>query len=202
MTHVYRSFVIDYLEKRVEGNSDEILLFAFADFQDVRSTDVAVLLRTLLARILQHYQPKNFVEDFGDLETLMQQHRADLPKSVNFLIQLLQKASAPWKRVFVVIDALDECARKNRGENIEAIHKLASAGTKISVLVTSRGEQDIVDALNSVPTISLVDETQRVEDDIGIFIEEKMKIHRRLARLREPLRTHITSTLLKKSKGM
>ncbi|KAK0436203.1 hypothetical protein EV421DRAFT_2086725 [Armillaria borealis] len=197
------SFVIDHLTKCV--TSDEIVLYAFADFQDVRSTDVVVLLRTLLAQLLDHCKPEDFVKDrdFAELEKTMQWHHTDRPKFLQYLIELLGKASAPWKRVFVVIDALDECMQKNRRESIAAIRKLASAGSKMSVFVTSRAEQDIVDVLGSVPTISLVNETQRVKDDIRRFIEEKMNTtYLPLAHLHEPVRIRISSSLLEKANGM
>ncbi|KAK0431477.1 hypothetical protein EV421DRAFT_168454 [Armillaria borealis] len=197
------SFVIEHLKKRV--TSDEIVLFAFADFQDARSTDVVVLLRTLLAQLLDHCKPEDFVEDpdFAELEKTMQRHHADPPKFLQYLVELLGKASAPWKRVFIVIDALDECMQKNRRESIAAIRKLASAGSKMSVFVTSRAEQDIVDVLGSVPTISLVNETQRVKDDIRRFIEEKMNTtYLPLAHLHEPVRIRISSSLLEKANGM
>ncbi|KAK0218418.1 hypothetical protein EDD85DRAFT_990024 [Armillaria nabsnona] len=173
LTHIYRSFVIHHLEKRVEGNSDEIVLFAFADFQN------------------------NFVEDFTKLETLMQQY-ADPPKSVNYLIQLLEKASTPLKHVFIVLDALDEWAQKSQRESITAVRDLASAGSKFSIFVTSRGEQDIVDVLDNLPTISLSNENLRVQVDIRRFIKDKMKNHPLLAHLDGSLRCDITSTLLEK----
>ncbi|KAK0431470.1 hypothetical protein EV421DRAFT_2090121 [Armillaria borealis] len=197
------SFVIDHLKERV--TSDEIVLFAFADFQDARSTDVVVLLRTLLAQLLDHCKPEDFVEDpdFAELEKTVQRHHADRPKFLQYLVELLGKASAPWKRVFVVIDALDECMQGKRRESIAAIRDLASAGSNISILVTSRAEQDIVDVLSSVPTISLVNETWRVKDDIRRFIEEKMNnSDLSLARLPEPVRARISSTLLEKANGM
>ncbi|KAK0450512.1 uncharacterized protein EV420DRAFT_1274625, partial [Desarmillaria tabescens] len=200
---VLASFVIDHLKKSV--TSEEIVLFAFADFQDVRSTDVVVLLRTLLAQLLDHCKPEDFVEDmdFTELEKTMHRHHADRPKFLQYLSELLEKASEPWKRVFIVIDALDECVQKNRRESIAAIRKLAYAGSKISVFVTSRGEQDIVDVLSSVPTISLGDETERVQDDIQRLIEDKMNTsHLSLKHFHESVRTRITLTLLEKSKGM
>ncbi|PBK62710.1 hypothetical protein ARMSODRAFT_980545 [Armillaria solidipes] len=197
------SFVIDHLKKRV--TSDEIVLFAFADFQDVRSTDVTVLLRTLLAQLLDHCKPEYFVknQDFAELEKAMQRHHADPPKLLQYLIELLGKARAPWKRVFIVIDALDECAQTSRRESIAAIRKLVSVGSKLSILVTSRAEQDIMDVLSRVPTISLVDETQRVKDDIRRFIDFQMNSsYLPLARLPEAVRTRISSTLLEKANGM
>ncbi|PBK93366.1 hypothetical protein ARMGADRAFT_1030020 [Armillaria gallica] len=184
------SFVIDHLKKRVA--SDEIVLFAFVDFQDVRSTDVVVLLRTLLAQLLDNCKPEDFVKDrdFAELEKTMQRHHADRPKFLQYLVELLGKASGPWKRVFVVIDALDECTQTGRRESIAAIRKLASAGSKVSVFVTSRAEQDIVDVLSGVLTISLVDEAQRVKDDIRRFIEDKMNnTYLPLTRFREPLQS-------------
>ncbi|SJL02929.1 uncharacterized protein ARMOST_06270 [Armillaria ostoyae] len=200
------SFVIDHLKKRVMTRSDETVLFAFADFQDARSTDVVVLLRTLLVQLLDHCKPKDFIEDpdFAELEKTMQRHSTDRPRVIQHLVGLLGgKASAPWKRVFIVIDALDECAQGNRRESIAAIRNLASAGSKFSVFVTSRREQDIVDVLSRVPTISLVNETQKVKDDIRGFIEVKMnKSYLSLARLPEPVRARISSTLLEKANGM
>ncbi|PBK65266.1 hypothetical protein ARMSODRAFT_440008 [Armillaria solidipes] len=197
------SFVIDHLKEGVA--SDEIVLFAFADFQDTRSTNVVVLLRTLLAQLLDRCKPEDFVKDgdFAELEKTMQQHDADPPKFLQYLVKLLGKASAPWKRVFVVIDALDQCAHTGRRESIAAVRKLASAGSKISVFVTSRAEQDIIDVLSSIPSISLVNKTQRVKDDITRFIEDKMNnSYLSLAHFREPVRTRISSTLLEKANGM
>ncbi len=200
---MYRSFVIDHLKESV--TSDQIVLFAFADFQDARSTDVVVLLRTLLAQLLDHCKPEDFVEgpDFAKLEKTMERHHADRPKFLQYLVELLGKASTPWKHVFIVIDALDECTQENRRESIAAIRMLASAGSKISVFVTSRAEQDIIDVLSSDPTIYLVHETQRVKKDIARFIEDKMnKSYLPLARFRKSVRTHIASTLLEKANGM
>ncbi|KAK0479527.1 hypothetical protein IW261DRAFT_1564176 [Armillaria novae-zelandiae] len=197
------SFVVDHLKKKV--SSDEIVLFAFADFQDVRSTDVVVLLRTLLAQLLDNCKPEDFVEDpdFAELEKTMERHHADRPKFFQYLIDLLGKASGPWKRVFIVIDGLDVCTQTNRRESLTAIHKLASADSKISILVTSRVEQDIVNVLNGVPTIRLVNETHRVKDDIARFIEVKMnEVYLPLARLPEPVRARISSTILEKANGM
>ncbi|PBK84402.1 hypothetical protein ARMGADRAFT_1088430 [Armillaria gallica] len=115
----------------------------------------------------------------------------------------LGKASAPRKCVFIVFDALDECAQSSRRESIATIRKLASAGSEISVAVTSRREQDIADVLTNVPTISLVNETQRVDGYIGRFIEDKMNnSYLPLARFRESVRVHITSTLLEKANGV
>ncbi|KAK0234304.1 hypothetical protein IW262DRAFT_1452863 [Armillaria fumosa] len=173
---ILASSVIDYLEKNLKRPGENIVLFAFADFQDIRSTDVV---------------------------KTMEQHHTDQPKSVQYLVELLGKASAPWKHVFIVIDALDECVQKNRRESIAAIRNLASAGFKISILVTSRVEQDIEDVLSSVSTISLVDETQRVKDDIARFIEIKMnKSYPSLTCLCEPVCERISSTLLEKANGM
>ncbi len=132
------------------------------------------MLHMLLAQILEHYKLEDFVEDFAELEMLMQQH-ADLPKLVNYVIQLLKKASAPSKHVFIVLDALDECTQKSRRESITAVHELASAGSKISIFGTSREEQDIVDVLGDLSTISLGNETSRVQVDITSTLLEKSK---------------------------
>ncbi|PBK65252.1 hypothetical protein ARMSODRAFT_1022377 [Armillaria solidipes] len=197
------SFVIDHLNQRV--TSDEIILFAFADFQNVQSTNVVILLCTLLMQLLDKCKPEDFVKDrdFAELEKTMQQHHADRPKFLQYLVELLEKASAPWKHVFIVIDALDECMQTGQRESIAAIRKLASTVSKISVFVTSRAEQDIIDVLSGILTISLIDKTQRVKDDIGRFIEDKMNnAYLPLAHFHELVRIHISLTLLEKANSM
>ncbi|KAK0491793.1 hypothetical protein EDD18DRAFT_1334626 [Armillaria luteobubalina] len=199
------SSVIDYLETNLKCARENIILFAFADFQDTRSTDLAILLCTLLVQLLDKCEPEDIVEDldFVELEKNMERHHSDRPKFVQYLVELLGKASAPWKRVFIVIDALDECVQKNRRESIAAIRSLVSAGSKFSILVTSRAEQDIIDVLRSISTISLIDETQRVKDNIARFIEVKMNMsYLPLKHLPELVRAHISSTLLEKANGM
>ncbi|SJL02903.1 uncharacterized protein ARMOST_06244 [Armillaria ostoyae] len=184
---ILMSSVIDYLKRNLKHIGKNIILFAFADIQDIQSTDVVVLLCTLLVQLLDHYKLEDFVEnpDFAELEKMMQRHHADPPKFLQYLIELLGKGK--------------------RRESIAAIHDLAYvAGSKISILVTSRAEQDIVDILSHVPTISLIDKTQRVEDDIQKFIEVRMNNpdYLLLTHLPEPVHAHISLTLLEKANGM
>ncbi|KAK0234296.1 hypothetical protein IW262DRAFT_1452849 [Armillaria fumosa] len=199
------SSVIDYLEENLKHAGKNIVLFAFADFQDPRSTNVIVLLCTLLVQLLDECKLEDFVKelDFAKLEKTIEQHHSDQPKFLQHLVELLRKVSAPWKRMFIVIDALDECMQANRRESITAICNLVSASSKISILVTSRAEQDIFDVLRSVPTISLIDKTKRVKADITKFIKAKMnESYLPLTCFREPVHVHISSTLLEKANGM
>ncbi|KAK0234303.1 hypothetical protein IW262DRAFT_1506498 [Armillaria fumosa] len=169
------SSVIDYLEGNLKHAGENIVLFAFADFQDTQSTDVVVLLRMLLAQLLDHCKPEDLVEnpDFVELEKTMERHHADQPKFVQYLVELLGKASTPWKHMFIIIDALDEV------------------------------EQDIIDVLSSAPTISLIEETWRVKADIARFIEVKMnESYLLLKHLSEPICACILRTLLEKANSM
>ncbi|PBK84378.1 hypothetical protein ARMGADRAFT_1000330 [Armillaria gallica] len=197
---VLASFAIEYLKENMA--SEEIVLFVFVDFRDVRSTNLVAVMRTLLAQLLSGYNPKDFVKDFADLYKSMRDG-TEPPSSFEYLTQLLKRASASWKRVFIVVDALDECALTKRRESIAEVRKLASAGSKFSIFVTSREEQDIVDVLNGIPTICLGNEMQSVNADIERFVKDKMNApYLSLVRLDAPLRHHITSTLLEKSNGM
>ncbi len=177
----------------------EIVLFAFADFRDGQRSDVVVLLRTLLAQLLEHCKPEDIVEDrdFAELEKTIERHHADRPKLIHHLVKLLEKASVRWKRVFIVIDALDECAKENRREFMVAIGKVASAGSKLSVFVSSQGGRDIMDVLSGLPTISLSKETQSVHHDMRKFAEYNLRVL--LSRLPEPIRTRTLSTVLEKA---
>ncbi len=161
------------------------------------------MLRTLLAQLLERYIPEDFVKDFAQLETSLRRHHADPPKSPHYLVELLGKVNASWNRVFIVLDALDECTSRTRVDLIENLRKLASEDSRFSIFVTSRVEQDIIDVLKGVPAISLKNEICSVTADIERVIKDKMNNrHLPLARLDESFRHQVTSTLLEKSEGM
>ncbi|KIW78612.1 hypothetical protein Z517_08450 [Fonsecaea pedrosoi CBS 271.37] len=76
------------------------------------------------------------------------------------------------KRIYLMIDALDECADRETQEFIQTIKKLASTrGLKINVYCSSRDEPDIAAALENYPRINVEENNSK---DIAEFVQAEM----------------------------
>jgi hypothetical protein len=103
-------------------------------------------------------------------------------------------------RVYVVLDALDEC--RDRGKLLEAIVGLRKSAGKTKFFVTSRPESDIIEALteDGFTTISILDDA--IKHDIELFINSALQNDTHLRRLPKDLKSHIQSTLVNGAKSM
>ena len=99
------------------------------------------------------------------------------------------------------MDALDEL--ENNGDREELLRLLRELGLKgIPVFVTSREEQDITKVFRDVPSISLKDMKNQVEVDMIVYINDEFEKRSKLARLRDDLKSKMTTALVEKADGM
>jgi len=79
-------------------------------------------------------------------------------------------------KVYVVLDALDECSDYDAGL-LDALKGLAKPNSPISVLITSRPNDDISRALNQEPSIEI--NKEKTDPDIRRYIVGSLKPGRR-----------------------
>lgn len=101
--------------------------------------------------------------------------------------------------VIFVVDGIDEAAEP------EFICKFLLSltrvpGSRLRLFLSCRPSRSIEAALKETPT--MVASEQIVEHDIEIYIEERMTLDRRLARLSDDSRSGISHALVSKSHGM
>lgn len=119
---------------------------------------------------------------------------------------MLQQLSERFEKVFLVVDALDECSPEQRGEILEVLQGLVSPGTSqachVKLFLTSREERDIQRALTSFPMIWI--EAEKVNDDIEAYVIDKMSKYLAAAdfTIEEQLRNKIRRALVDKAGGM
>ncbi len=104
------------------------------------------------------------------------------------------------QKVFIVIDALDECPEKadhaKRQDLLDQINELLSEKNEnLHLLTTSRKEVDIQESLQAVATAKLDIQTA-FRGDIEFFVGKRLKEVPRLARWSIEIREEIKSTLL------
>jgi len=104
------------------------------------------------------------------------------------------------QKVFIVIDALDECPEKadhaKRQDLLDQINELLSEKNEnLHLLTTSRKVVDIQESLQAVATAKLDIQTA-FRGDIEFFVGKRLKEVPRLARWSIEIREEIKSTLL------
>jgi NACHT domain len=134
-------------------------------------------------------------------EELRQLSNRGTEPGYNDLLEVLSTIFRRFRRVYIVIDAVDES--QDRRFLLDLLIKTASddAFEKVRLLVMSRKELDIQQAFEGICTsISL--SNPLVDEDIRVYIENQLQTDRKLSRWPEPLKKDIRDALIKGAKGM
>ena len=199
------SNIIDHLRQQATANrraGDYALTYCYCDFTDHAATEPPNIIRTLLVQALQpnHWEcTSSSVEEFQDLLDMINRGQAP-PRNIQYLLQLFERActaalGASITRAVVVIDALDECS--NRPDLLAFITRLAE-NEKISILVTSRHEQDMIEKLERFSQISMASQQTNSLADMELYLSEELKTAK-WDHVRGSIREEIIETLLKDS---
>ena len=142
------------------------LYFNYRD-QDDQTTEksIASLLKQLA------------VADHGTLKPILELYRKlksqDRRPQLQDLEQIFRLACQNVSRVFVVVDALDECSVKYRKRFLQSLSTLQSSRS-MSVLLTSRSYDDYVNELfGSCPRIKI----QARDSDLRNYISNEIEEH-------------------------
>lgn len=115
------------------------------------------------------------------------------------------KIAESYGQIFIVLDALDECAGERREKVLKFIINLVSTLSRVKIFVTSRREYDIERAflIGGISTIQI--KAENVNEDIEKFVNSQVDLlmSKGKLKLRNPeLKTLIINTLTQKSHRM
>jgi Cdc6-like AAA superfamily ATPase len=119
------------------------------------------------------------------------------------LMDTLRTVLRSFKRIYLMIDALDESLERENILNflVGIINHKQQEFAGVQVLATSRKEHDIERALLNVSTdISL--SNHYVDEDIRVFIQHRLRDDRKFNRWSQELRSEIEDALVGGAKGM
>jgi len=102
-------------------------------------------------------------------------------------------------RIWIVIDALDECSR--RKELLKVFKDICKNG-KINILVTSRREQDICEVLTGLVNCEIAIQDERVDQDIRVHVQRCLKDDPDLCKWDDEIKASMIGTLISKAHGM
>ena len=191
---IFRSRVIEYIREQ----NDTTVTYHYCDFMDRTSTSPAIILRSLLARLLPRNGDWMKDEVFADL--VARKYYWEPPSVLLDLCKWIGSISRYHKRVTVLVDALDEC-NENQGELLTHLRDLAQING-ISIFLTSRKEHDIEVIFQGLPSIPLTDFKVKQTTDMKAYIDDQLHSRPSLSMLPPRLREEIRGSLVEKADGV
>ncbi|KAI0508725.1 hypothetical protein F5B22DRAFT_381530 [Xylaria bambusicola] len=161
---ILTSIVIDELSARFRSDSGTGIAYIYCNFRQEDNQKVENLLASLLKQLAESYTslPKN-------LKDLYDQHKPKRTSpSFDEIARTLRSVTELYSRLFIIVDALDECQPSDRKSFLEELFNLQTRqGAKI--FVTSRSIPEIVDQ----PKSSIL-EIRASREDVERYLEGNM----------------------------
>ncbi|KAH0536690.1 hypothetical protein FGG08_006456 [Glutinoglossum americanum] len=189
------SIVVDYLERSFEKENVAIA-YIYCSYKEQEDQTVVNLIASLLQQLVQR---NPIISD-----EVMSLHRSHIRKrtrpKLDEYSSLLQSEVCRFSKVFIVIDALDECpeSKRTRDNFLVEVRKLQP---RIHLLVTSRHVSTIEREFEKSARV----EIRASDEDVKRYLEGRVKTEGRLVRhvKADPaLQDTIVNTIAEKAKGI
>lgn len=164
---IITSAVIDTLKNRFAKDEDVALAYVYCDFRRYHEQKAEDLLSSLLKQLSQR---RSSLPD--PMRSLYDEHRRNRTRpSVGDISTTLQSVATMYSRVFIVIDALDEC-RHAGGQRAQLLRTVFDLRDKIqvNVFVTSRPIRQIEERFLEDTTI----EIRATSEDVQSYLASQM----------------------------
>ena len=186
------AIAIQYLCHATE--SDDIgIAYLFCSYKAQADQTVPSLLAALLKQLVQS-RP----DTAAPVSDMYDEHskRKSRP-SIDEIIRALQSVCSKYTVVYIVVDALDECAGKARNQLIDKLHEL-QARIDVRLLFTSRHIPEIRQRFRCGPTI----EVRASEEDVGRYIQGRINDLPSCIQRDKDLQDIVRSEIIKAADGM
>ena len=185
----------------METHGDGCIAYFYFDFKDTTKQDVIGLLSSLIIQTLQRLTPIPTL-----LLNLFHKHSARDPDAPSVpscpeLLDVLLTLLDLHRKVFIVIDALDESRERS-----SLLGTLTTFLTRIKahcrVFCTSRWDVDIQNVMSMLAISSLKIQAHQVDGDVSLFLQSTLANDERLGRHREGIKALILEKLSEGAQGM
>ena len=174
-----------------------VVTYFYFDFSDTEKQDYGKVLHSITAQILAQCPqvPDPLLMLYNDKFSKRKQTRDTA------LLTTLRRIFEQLGESYIILDALDES--KDREELLEWIQQVSNWGLKnVHILVTSRKENDIDDALSSLLTCQIRMQSTLIDADIVAFVRDKLVQDPKLKKWPDKVRAEIETTLIEGACGM
>ena len=186
------SIVIEELLSRVENNQSMVVAYLYCDFRRQDEQSAEHLLVSLLKQLIQEWPSlPNSVKSLHD-----NHQKKHTRPSFNEISKALQSIVSLYPRIFIIVDALDECqmARGCRAKFLSEILNI-QAKCGISLFATSRFIPDIMEKFESSMSLEIRASEQDVRRYVDGHVSHLPAFVERSLDLQEEVKTEIVKAV-------
>lgn len=198
---ILSSTVLQDVHQHCQDDPGKVIAYFFFDFNDSKKQDPEMMVRSLLCQLTQQSIkiPASLDALFSTCES------GERQPSFSALLDALQSMIKDLPQVYIVLDALDECAQ--RVELMEILRIMVKWNApNLHILFTSRKERDIESSLKGCidPQNSICLQSQVVDKDIQHYVQQRLLDDNALSKWAKDvaLRQEIQTALREGAKGM
>ncbi|RMJ13402.1 hypothetical protein CDV36_006950 [Fusarium kuroshium] len=190
---ILTSTVVEDLTTRFLGDKNTSIVYIYFNFRRQDDQKLTDLLACILRQSIQHLD--RIPDSVNALEAKCKTDSNRRP-SLDELLRALQAVATGFSRVFVVVDALDECQASEgcRAHLLSELFKL-QAKCGVNIFVTSRFIPDIVDMFENGTTLEIRASNEDVERYVKGRIEHLQPFVRRNKQLQEEIKVGISTAV-------
>ena len=198
---VLHSTILQSVLQYCQDDPGKVTAYFYFDFNDAQKQDLEMMLRSLICQLSQQSMkiPAGLDTLFSSCENGQRQ------PSVHALLEVMQQMMQEFPRVYIVLDALDECDRR-----VELMDMLkAISGWQLQnlhLLVTSRRERDIESSLEGFVDHQnwICLQSKLVDRDIQRYVQQRLSDDKSLRKWEKDatIRQEIEAALMKGARGM
>lgn len=191
------STALEYILQYTHQSVDSYVSYFFFDFNDREKQSWVKAIRSLSFQLCVQ-MPHNF----RTLKNLYEaRHNGSQQPADADLVDLFRDCIAGPEEVFVLLDALDECA--DREPLLDLLEKILQQRIPgLHILMTSRYERDIQEYLDLTVDQKIDIQHAVIEEDITTYIHNRLENDRRLKKWPPSTRNEIAQKLMTNADGM
>lgn len=198
LTNPRSSLVIDRLDKRLVGHDEEAFAFIYCDYNHRATQTPLVLLRSILGQVLRRMAIDGLPPEVLSVYNLHKKYETQPP--LTQIVDLLRQILEGFKKVHIVVDALDECAESEEAA-LNFVSNILNLGKSVRLLCTSRFSTTLDTFFKQATRMEI---SARAED-VRMFIETQIPRQSRLSkhvRADPKLKDDIIEAIVDQSQGM
>ncbi|KAJ5988304.1 hypothetical protein N7481_003514 [Penicillium waksmanii] len=190
---IISSIVIDHLDQEFQADPTIGIAYVYCNFKRQDSQNGKDLLASLLKQLAAQCQP------FPDsVKELYEYHEARRTRpSTEKASKVLLGIVATFSKVFIIVDALDECQASEREHFLSEVFNLQTQQS-VNIFATSRFISNIMDQFQDALSL----EIRATDEDVGMYLEKHMGNLRPIVRENRQLQEEIRTSILHAVDGM
>jgi hypothetical protein len=195
------STIIQDVLQNYEQDPGKAVAYFYFDFRDAQKQSPELMIKSLITKFMWRCMrmPSDLEYMYHLCENGGQQPSSDA------LLHVLRHLIEGIPDVYIILDALDECA--SRAQLMDTIHELVSWQLgQLHILITSRKEPDIENTLENLVDehSSIYLQTETVDKDIQTYVCHRLSTDKKLMKWAKDkqLCVQIENVLMKKARGM